>query len=157
MEEITFECCDFTNPAHLTALAELTNHYMCDPMGGIEPLNKIKQLRLIDGLANHPTAEVIFSIIDCKIVGLATCFINFSTFNIKPYLYIHDIVVLKDFRGKGIGKALMKELIRISAERNYCKVTLEVRKDNTVAQQLYQSLEFAECEPPMYFWSKKIS
>lgn len=154
--DITFEYCDFTNPDHLTALAELTNHYMSDPMGGAEPLNKIKQLRLIDGLANHPTAEVLLAIIDCKAVGLATCFVNFSTFQVKPYLYIHDIIVLKDFRGKGVGKALMEKLIASAEEREFCKVTLEVREDNQTAQQLYKQLGFADCKPPMLFWTKKL-
>lgn len=156
MDEICFEFCDFENPDHLTALADLTNHYMADPMGDAPQLNKIQQLRLVDGLANHPTAEVLFAIVNCKAVGLATCFVNFSTFQIKPYLYIHDIVVLKELRGKGIGKALMNKLIEISLERNYCKVTLEVREDNKVAQSLYRSLGFGECTPDMLFWTKKI-
>lgn len=137
---IGYEFCDFENPKHLKALAELTNHYMTDPMGGAEPLNKLQQLRLVDGLANHPTAEVLFAIIDAKAVGLATCFVNFSTFKVKPYLYIHDIVVLNEYRGKGIGKGLMQKLIEISRERKYCKVTLEVREDNVAAQTLYKNL-----------------
>ncbi len=153
---IEFEFCDFENPEHLKALAELTNHYMTDPMGDAEPLNKLKQLRLIDGLANHPTAEVLFAITDSKAVGLATCFVNFSTFKVKPYLYIHDIVVLNEYRQNGIGKALMQKLIEVSEERNYCKITLEVREDNTLAQSLYKSKGFEECEPRMLFWTKQL-
>lgn len=153
---IEFEFCDFENPDHLTALAELTNHYMVDSMGDAEPLNKLQQLRLVDGLANHPTAEVLFAITESKIVGLATCFVNFSTFRVKPYLYIHDIVVLNEYRGKGIGKAIMQKLIDTSTERKYCKVTLEVREDNVTAQALYKSLGFGECEPKMHFWTKYI-
>ena len=137
-------------------MAELTNHYMTDAMGGAEPLNKLQQLRLVDGLANHPTAEVYFAVMDGKAVGLASCFVNFSTFQVKPYLYIHDIVVLNEYRGKGIGKALMQHLIELSEERKYCKVTLEVRDDNRVAQALYRSLGFGDCEPPMLFWTKKL-
>ncbi|MDD3080507.1 MAG: GNAT family N-acetyltransferase [Paludibacter sp.] len=156
MTELYFEPCDFENPDHLTALAELTNHYMADPMGDAPALTKLQQLRLVDGLANHPTAEVMFAITNCKVVGLATCFVNFSTFNVKPYLYIHDIVVLNEFRGKGIGKALLEKLIEISQERKYCKVTLEVREDNTVAQSLYKNLGFDECDPKMFFWTKKL-
>jgi len=150
---VTFEFCDFENPEHLKALAELTNHYITDPMGDAEPLNKLQQLRLVDGLANHPTAEVLFAILDCKVVGLATCFVNFSTFKVKPYLYIHDIVVLNEYREKGIGKALMQKLIEISEERKYCKITLEVREDNLTAQSLYKSFGFEECEPKMLFWN----
>jgi ribosomal protein S18 acetylase RimI-like enzyme len=154
--DIQFEICDFENPEHLNALAELTNHYMEDPMGDSPPLNKLQQLRLIDGLANHPTSEVQFAIFENQIVGLTTCFMNFSTFYVKPYLYIHDLVVLNEFRGKGIGKALMENLINISIERKYCKLTLEVREDNKVAQSVYKSLGFEECNPTMFFWTKKI-
>ena len=84
------------------------------------------------------------------------CFVNFSTFYVKPYLYIHDIVVLNEYRGKGIGKALMEMLIIKSIEKGHCKVTLEVREDNTVAQSLYKDLGFEECNPNMLFWTKKL-
>ncbi len=150
---ICFEFCDFENPDHLKALATLINHYMADPMGDCEPLNKLQQLRLVDGLAQHPTAEVLFAIVENSVVGLATCFVNFSTFQVKPYLYIHDIVVLQTYRGQGIGKALMQKLIAIAEERKYCKITLEVRNDNIVAQDLYKSLGFDECQPNMLFWT----
>jgi cell division protein ZapA (FtsZ GTPase activity inhibitor) len=50
----TFEFCDFENPEHLAALADLTNEYMTDPMGDTVPLTKLQQLRLVDGLASHP-------------------------------------------------------------------------------------------------------
>ena len=152
----SFEYCDFENPMHLTALVDLTNHYMADPMGEAPPLNKIEQLRLVDGLANHPSALVLFILYDGVIVGLATCFIPFSTFNVKPYLYIHDLVVYSDYRNKGFGKALMEKLIELSKERDYCKITLEVREDNFQAQGLYYSLGFEECTPTMLFWTKTL-
>jgi len=152
----SFEYCDFENPMHLTALVDLTNHYMADPMGEAPILNKIDQLRLVDGLANHPSALVLFILYDGVIVGLATCFIPFSTFNVKPYLYIHDLVVYSDYRNKGLGKALMEKLIELSKERDYCKITLEVREDNFQAQGLYYSLGFEECTPTMLFWTKTL-
>ncbi|MDD3322795.1 MAG: GNAT family N-acetyltransferase [Paludibacter sp.] len=154
---ILFELCDFENPQHLKALAELTNHYMEDPMGGFPPLNKLDQLRLVNGLANHPTAEVHFAILDSTVVGLATCFVNFSTFYVKPYLYIHDIVVFKNYRGKGIGKALIEYLTVLCIEREFCKKTLEVREDNKVAKSLYKDIGFDECDPKMLFWTKKLN
>lgn len=150
---LCFEFCDFENPDHLKALATLINHYMADPMGDCEPLNKLQQLRLVDGLAQHPTAEVLFAIVENSVVGLATCFVNFSTFQVKAYLYIHDIVVLQTYRGQGIGKAMMQKLIDVALERKYCKITLEVRNDNIVAQDLYKSLGFDECQPNMLFWT----
>ena len=153
---IEFEFCDFENPAHLTALVDLLNMYMADPMGGSPQLNKLQQLRLVDGMANHPSSFVLFEIYNGTAVGLATCFINFSTFMVKPYLNIHDFFVHPDYRGKGLANNLMQELITISKERKYGKITLEVREDNHVAQGLYKSLGFEECKPNMLFWTKKL-
>ncbi len=153
---VTFEHCDYENPLHLTALVDLLNHYMTDPMGDASPLKKIQQLKLVDGLANHPSSLVMFVLSDGEIVGLTVCFINFSTFNVKPYLYIHDLIVYANFRNKGLGKAIMEKLIEISTECDYCKITLEVREDNFQAQGLYYNLGFEECTPTMLFWTKKI-
>jgi len=156
MNSITFEFCDFENPAHLNGLVHLLNMYMIDPMGDATPLNKLQQLRLVDGLANHLSSFVLFEILDEVIVGLATCFINFSTFKVNSYLNIHDFFVHPDYRNKGLANKLLLELISISNERNYCKMTLEVREDNFVAQGLYKSLGFEECKPNMLFWTKTL-
>jgi ribosomal protein S18 acetylase RimI-like enzyme len=153
---VSFEFCNFSIPEHRNAMTQLLNHYMEDPMGDHPPLNKLQQLRLVDDLSKHPTAEVLFLLYDNRYVGMATTFVNYSTFNLKPYLYIHDVVVLNDYRGKGLGKAIIAELIRISEERGYCKITLEVREDNPGAQRVYNSMGFEECEPRMLFWTKKL-
>jgi Acetyltransferases len=156
MNKIAFELCDYKNPEHLTALASLLNHYMKDPMGDCPQHDKLEQLHLIDGLANHPTALVLFVLHNGEYAGLATCFVNFSTFKIKPYLYIHDIIIRRKFRNQSLGRSLMEELISFSREQGYCKITLEVREDNTIAKALYSSLDFSECEPRMLFWSKTL-
>ena len=154
---IEFEFCDFENPMHLNALVELLNMYMADPMGDSPQLNKLQQLRLVDGLANHPSSFVLLEILDGVVVGLATCFINFSTFMVKPYLNIHDFFIHPDYRSKGLANSLLQELISISNERKYGKITLEVREDNHVAQGLYKSLGFEDCKPKMLFWTKMLT
>lgn len=88
--------------------------------------------------------------------GMSTIFTNYSTFNLNPYLYIHDVVVLHKFRGKGFGKYLIQKLIDISTKRGYSKVTLEVREDNHTAQRVYKNLGFEECNPPMYFGERNL-
>jgi ribosomal protein S18 acetylase RimI-like enzyme len=153
---IEFEFCDFENPMHLNALSELLNMYMADPMGDSPQLNKLQQLRLVDGLANHSSCFVLLEILDGVVVGLATCFINFSTFMVQPYLNIHDFFVHPNYRSKGLANSMMQELISISTERKYCKITLEVREDNYTAQGLYKSLGFEDCKPKMLFWTKKL-
>ena len=153
---ISFEHCDYENPMHLEALVGLLNHYMTDPMGDALPLNKLKQLRLVDGLANHPTALVLFVLYNGEIAGLSTCFINFSTFKAKPYINIHDLIIDHHFRSKGFGKCLLQQIESISKDRNYCKITLEVREDNRAAKNLYSKLGFKDIQPKMDFWTKEL-
>lgn len=153
---LTFELCDFSNPDHLTSLADLIQEYMADDMGGHAPHNKLQQLRLVDGLATHPRSFVVFAILDDQVVGLATCFELFSTFEVKPFINIHDLIVSQSYRGQDIGRGLLTEVSRIAQEKKCCKVSLEVRTDNTLAQTLYRSLGFGEAEPDMLFWIKKL-
>jgi ribosomal protein S18 acetylase RimI-like enzyme len=156
MTEAFFEYCDYENPTHLNALVSLLDHYMADPMGGHAPLTPLEKLRLVDGLANHSGALVLFIVAGGVYAGMATCFELFSTFQVKPYLYIHDLIVHNDFRGKGLGRKLLEQLTEIAKERKYGKITLEVRQDNLVAQPLYRSMGFEDCDPRMLFWTKTL-
>jgi ribosomal protein S18 acetylase RimI-like enzyme len=153
---VDFLYCDFENPTHLQHLARLINIYIADAMGGGEPLTKLQQLRLVDGLANHPSSFVLFILAGDEVAGLATCFINFSTFKVKPFINLHDIVIEPAFKGKGLGRLLLQKVVEIATEKNCCKVTLEVREDNEVAKSLYQSEGFEPCKPDMLFWNKTI-
>ncbi len=154
--ELNFEFCDFQNQIHREAFISLLNHYMEDPMGDYPPHQGEKQLQITDALEQHPTAEVLFAKEGNHFIGLTTVFTNLSTFYIKPYFYIHDVVVLNTYRGKGVGQALLDHLIQVAKDRDYCKLTLEVREDNPGAQKAYQNLGFKECEPRMHFWERKI-
>lgn len=62
-------------------------------------------------------AEVIFAESEGKTVGFALFFHNFSTFLGRAGVYLEDLFVLPEERGKGYGKALLKELARIAVER----------------------------------------
>ena len=62
-------------------------------------------------------AEVIFACLDGKEIGFALFFYNFSTFLGRAGLYLEDLFVLPECRGKGYGKAILKELARIAVER----------------------------------------
>jgi len=156
MAEPIFEFCDFTNPVHLEAMGFLLNHYMEDPMGDHPPLNSEELLLLAEKLAERPHAFILLMLLDGKFVGMSTCFELLSTFKIKPYLYIHDFIVHGNFRGLRLGRKLMEKLVEISLERDYCKITLEVREDNEAALALYRKMGFTECEPNMYFWTKTL-
>lgn len=58
--------------------------------------------------------------------------------------YMGNLAVVEDYRRKGVGRALMKELIDKSKEQNLAFITLEVRPSNTPAVKLYESLGFKE-------------
>ena len=152
----TYSFCDFSNEIHCCRLATLINQYITDPMGGGTPLTYRKQLRLIDGLENHPASFVLFILVDQQIAGFATCFINFSTFKAKSFINIHDFFIDSEYRGNGLGKNLLNQIELIARERKYCKITLEVREDNQIAQNLYTELGFKDVEPKMHFWTKEI-
>lgn len=62
-------------------------------------------------------AEVLFVLSDGEEVGFALFFHNFSTFVGKSGIYLEDLFVFPAYRGKGFGKALMKELASIAIER----------------------------------------
>ena len=63
-------------------------------------------------------AEVIFAIVDNVEVGFALFFHNFSTFVGKSGLYLEDNFVWPQYRGKGYGKAIFKQLVKIANERD---------------------------------------
>ena len=63
-------------------------------------------------------AEVIFALDNGKEVGFALFFHNFSTFLGRSGIYLEDLFVLPEYRGKGHGKALLKELAKITVERD---------------------------------------
>ncbi len=62
-------------------------------------------------------AEVIFALEDGKEVGFALFFHNFSTFLGRAGIYLEDIYVRPEYRGRGHGKELVRELARIAVER----------------------------------------
>ena len=62
-------------------------------------------------------AEVMFALEGEKAVGFALFFHNFSTFLGRAGIYLEDLFVLPEYRGKGYGKALLKKLAAIAVER----------------------------------------
>lgn len=62
-------------------------------------------------------AEVVFALEDGREVGFALFFYNFSTFLGRAGIYLEDLYVRPEHRGKGYGKALLKRLAQIAVER----------------------------------------
>ena len=68
-------------------------------------------------LFDRQKAEVLFAVLDGKEVGFALFFHNFSTFLGRAGLYLEDLFVLPDYRGRGVGKAILKHLAALAVER----------------------------------------
>lgn len=62
-------------------------------------------------------AEVLFVLADGREVGFALFFHNFSTFLGRAGLYLEDLYVKPEYRGRGYGKAILKKLAAIAVER----------------------------------------
>ena len=151
-----FELCNFEDKDHCKILCDLINEYISDPMGGGEAITSIKKLRLLDGLESHPTSLTLFVKEGEEIAGLLVGFFNFSTFMVKPMLNIHDVIISKEYRNKGLGRKLINQATKIAKDNGCGKVTLEVRHDNEHAQKLYRSEDFSEGEYPMHFLHKRL-
>jgi len=85
-------------------------------------------------------AEVIFALADGREVGFALFFPNFSTFLGRAGLYLEDLFVLPEYRGRGIGKALLRELARIAVARGYGRFEWWCLDWNTPSIEFYRAL-----------------
>lgn len=72
---------------------------------------------LEEWLFDKQKAEVVFALEDDREVGFALFFHNFSTFLGRAGIYLEDLYVLPEYRGKGYGKGLLKMLAQIAVER----------------------------------------
>ncbi|MEH6757067.1 MAG: GNAT family N-acetyltransferase [Parasphingorhabdus sp.] len=152
---------DYSNADHAAAIVKMLRVYAMDPMGGGEDLSPQVQADLVPGLAATPAASSILAYVGDEVAGLANLMTTFSTFGAKPLINIHDIVVAKDHRGAGVGRALFAEIETIAHEAGACKVTLEVLEGNAPAKALYASLGYGDylLDPEMgkaLFWQKRL-
>ena len=85
-------------------------------------------------------AEVLFVCDDDKEVGFALFFHNFSTFLGRAGIYLEDLFVLPEYRGKGYGKALLKKLAQITAERGCGRLEWACLDWNQPSIDFYRSL-----------------
>ena len=95
---------------------------------------------LSDWLFKKHSAEVIFVCEDGKEVGFALFFHNFSTFVGRAGLYLEDLYVLPEYRGKGYGKALLRRLAAIAAERGCGRMEWVCLDWNRPSMDFYRSL-----------------
>lgn len=118
-------------------------------------LNFIKELALYENLSSEviadektltewifdkQKAEVIFALDSGKEVGFALFFHNFSTFLGRAGIYLEDLFVLPEYRKRGHGKGLIKELARIATKRGCGRLELSCLDWNKPSIDFYLSL-----------------
>ncbi len=86
------------------------------------------------------SAEVVFAEEDGTVVGFALFFHNFSTFVGRKGLYLEDLFILPEKRGRGYGKALLKHLAKIAVERNCGRMEWICLDWNEPALKVYRSI-----------------
>ena len=159
MNKIEVLRADYKNPKHGSAIGYLLDSYATDPMGGGGALGADIKNKVAAELSKIPHAFSVLCYVDGKPAGLVNCFEAFSTFQCKPLINIHDVIVANSFRGLGISQLMLVKVEQIAKEKGCCKLTLEVLEGNEVAQAAYQKFGFAgyELDPVMgkaMFWQK---
>lgn len=88
----------------------------------------------------RPMAEVLIAELDGAPVGFALFFHNFSTFEGRPGVYLEDLYVAPEARGRGAGKALIACLARLALERDCARLEWWVLDWNRPAIDFYRSI-----------------
>ena len=97
--------------------------------------------KLVDVLfGERPVAEVLLAFENESPVGFAVYFYNFSTWLGRPGLYLEDLFVKPEKRGKGYGRALLVELAKIARDRGCGRMEWAVLNWNEPAIKFYQTL-----------------
>lgn len=88
----------------------------------------------------RPVAEVVLGHYEQRAVAFAVFFHNFSTFLGKPGLYLEDLFVVPEMRGKGFGQQMLTYLARLALERNCGRFEWSVLDWNDPAIRFYKNL-----------------
>ena len=88
----------------------------------------------------HPTAECVLAFVDSSPAGFAIFFTNYSTFLAKPGLYLEDLFVAPEWRGQGVGKALLLHLAKLANARGCGRMEWTVLDWNQPAIEFYDAI-----------------
>ena len=90
--------------------------------------------------STEPYAKAIIGEFEGQPVGYALFFTNFSTFTGRPGIYLEDLYVSPNMRGKGFGKSLLAYLAKLAQEKNYTRVEWSVLNWNEPSIHFYRSI-----------------
>jgi GNAT superfamily N-acetyltransferase len=158
---LTITLADYRDARDAADVVALLDAYARDPMGGREPLREDVKARLTDDLAANPQSFSLLARLDDRAVGLANCFMGYSTFAAAPLVNIHDLAVLPETRGRGVGRALLAAVEAEALKRGACKITLEVLSGNPArrlyAREGYGDYQLDPATGHALFWQKRLT
>ena len=106
--------------------------------GNVIPPNQAAKLAKLDYV------RCWLAYVDGEPVGLAVCFELYATFRGRKFVNVHDLVVTRQMRRRGVGAALLAAIEREARLGGACKVTLEVEEGNAEALGLYRAQGYSE-------------
>lgn len=153
---------DLTREDQASALVALLDAFVQDPAVAGVPLAPEVREHVALRLHEHPTTRTWLAYDGETPVGFAIGVLGFSSFAARPVMNVHDLGVQRELRGRGVGHALLSAMEREARTLGCCKLTLEVREDNTRARRLYDFFGFGNFEPgeervPTFFLEKKLA
>lgn len=165
---LTIRQADLASAHDSGAIVHVLDCYARDPAGGGQPLRPDVRARLPQALREHPTTVVLLALVDGEAAGIAVCFEGFSTFQARTLLNIHDLAVIPERRGQGIGRALLEAVEAEALRRGCCRLTLEVQDENRRARRVYDRFGFTDfavagsptrflCKPVGHAWRRAPS
>jgi GNAT superfamily N-acetyltransferase len=92
------------------------------------------------GFGPNPFYFCLIAELDGRPAGFAFYFFNYSTWKGRPGLYLEDLFVQPEFRGLGIGKALLEKVAAVAVENNCPRLQWEVLDWNTPAIDFYRAM-----------------
>jgi len=145
IDSLDIRLVDWENQEDCQTVVSLLDAYAKDPMGGSAPSTQYVRDNLATSMAATPGAFSAVGFLNDKPVALANCFTTLSTFACKPIVNIHDLAVLPQARGRGVGQQMLSFVEQEASRLGACKVTLEVLTGNAIARTAYERFGFVAC------------
>lgn len=93
---------------------------------------------LKDGFGQDPRFHALIAEVEGAPAGMALYFFNYSTWGSRDGLYLEDLYIAQEFRGRGAGKALLQHLAEVARERGCRRFHWLVHRKNEAARRLYE-------------------
>ena len=126
-----------TTPDDVASVIKLLREFA--KFENLEQFCEITEDTLADAMfGEHGFVEGLVAYDDLKPVAYAIFYPNFASFRGQKGLYLEDIYIDTEYRGKGIGDAMLKEIAKIAKSRNFERIDFQVLDWNTPAIKFYQ-------------------